>query len=249
MKIIQYFASLLLLNFLLSNVSFCQNNGNNKIGGKLSAQEFEQKINSEKFVQIIDVRTPEEFAQGFIKNAININWNAGNFENQVSKLNKTKPVYVYCLAGGRSASAASKLNELGFTTIYDLKGGMNAWRNASLPIETTENIAVPDKKGMSLNDFNLAINKKGLVLVDVFAPWCAPCKKMAPYLDEIATERKSVLTFLKVNNDENQEIVKFLYVDELPTIILYKNGKRVYTNIGLITKEDLLKIIDTNTKK
>jgi thioredoxin-like negative regulator of GroEL len=71
---------------------------------------------------------------------------------------------------------------------------------------------------------------------------------MAPYLDEIAKERKSKLTFLKINNDENQEIVRFLFVDELPTIILYKNGKRVYTNIGLITKEDLLKEIDKNLK-
>jgi len=83
-----------------------------------------------------------------------------------------------------------------------------------------------------------------LVLVDVYAPWCGPCKKMAPYLAEIAEEKKDKLTFIKVNADESQEIVKNLNVEELPTLILYKNGKRVYTNIGLITKADLLKVIE-----
>lgn len=101
---------------------------------------------------------------------------------------------------------------------------------------------------MNIVDFNNKINQKGLVLVDVFAPWCGPCKKMAPYLEEIAVERKNKLTFIKINNDDNQEIVRFLYVDELPTLILYKNGKRVYNNIGLISKDDLLKVIDANLK-
>jgi thioredoxin-like negative regulator of GroEL len=55
---------------------------------------------------------------------------------------------------------------------------------------------------------------------------------MAPCIEEITFERKSKLTFLIINNDDNQEIVKFLFVNELPNLILYKNGKRVYTNIG-----------------
>ncbi|MFZ4799263.1 MAG: thioredoxin domain-containing protein [Bacteroidia bacterium] len=249
MKIIQYLIFFILFILLTINFSWCQSNGKNGIGGKLSAQEFEQKINSEISEQIIDVRTPEEFSQGFIKNAVNIDWNAGNFENQVSKLNKSKPVFVYCLAGGRSAGAAIKLKELGFNTIYDLKGGMNAWRNASKPVQLVENMPIIEKKGISLADFKQKINVKGLVMVDVFAPWCGPCKKMAPYLEEIATERKANLNFLKIDNDDNQEIVKFLFVDELPTIILYKNGNRVYTNIGLITKEDLLRVIDSNSDK
>jgi thioredoxin 1 len=68
-------------------------------------------------------------------------------------------------------------------------------------------------------------------------------------LAEIAEEKKDKLTFIKVNADESQEIVKNLNVEELPTLILYKNGKRVYTNIGLITKADLLKIIENSINK
>ncbi len=248
MKTIQYFTSVLLITFTTLNISRCQNISENNTGSKLNSTEFYHKIKTDNFVQIIDVRTPEEFSEGYIANAINLNWNGNSFDTEVLKLNKTKPVYVYCLAGGRSANAASKLKELGFKTVYDLKGGMNAWRNANLPVYHIGNVSLVDKKGINLTEFNNIINQKGLVLVDVYAPWCAPCKKMAPYLEEIALERKSKLTFLKINNDDNQDIVRFLFVDELPTLILYKNAKRVYTNIGLISKDDLLKEIDSNLK-
>ena len=248
MKTIQYFTTLLLLFFLSINISICQNILENNTVIKLNATTFYQSINRDKFSQIIDVRTPEEFSEGFIANAINVNWNDNSFDAEVLKFNKTKPVYVYCLAGGRSASASTKLKKLGYITVYDLKGGMNAWRNANLPVQLIVNGPLVDKKGINPTEFNNIINKKGLVLVDVYAPWCGPCKIMAPFLEEIALARKNKLTFLKINNDDNQEIVKFLFVDELPTLILYKNGKRVYTNIGLISKDDLLKVIDANLK-
>ncbi|MFA9214873.1 MAG: thioredoxin [Candidatus Methylacidiphilales bacterium] len=235
--------------FFVINISSCQNNTNGT-GGKLDVNTFEKNVNDDKNIQLIDVRTPGEYAEGFIGNAKNIDWNGDNFAAEVAKLDKTKPVYVYCLAGGRSASAANKLKEMGFSQVYDLKGGMNAWRNAAKPISVTGNEpAKPENTGLSLADFNKKIVDNQLVLVDVYAPWCGPCKKMAPYLAEIAEEKKDKLTFIKVNADESQEIVKNLNVEELPTLILYKNGKRVYTNIGLITKADLLKVIDTNISK
>ena len=246
MKTIQFFTTLLLLFFQSINISICQNISENNTVIKLNTTAFYKSIISDKFSQIIDVRTPEEFSEGYITNAINVNWNDNSFDTEVLKFNKTKPVYVYCLAGGRSASASTKLKKLGFKTVYDLKGGMNAWRNANLPVQLILNGSLVEKKGINLTKFNNIINQKGLVLVDVYAPWCGPCKIMAPYLEEIALARKNKLIFLKLNNDNNQEIVKFLFVDELPTLILYKNGKRVYTNIGIISKDDLLKVIDAN---
>ncbi len=246
MKTIQYFTTLLLLIFTTINISKCQIILENNIGIKLNVAEFNHKIYTDSFTQIIDVRTPEEYSEGYIAKAINVNWNDNSFDAEVLKLNESKPIYVYCLAGGRSANAAAKLTKLGFTTVYDLKGGLNAWRNANLPVQILDNVSVANIKGLNLLDFINIINQKGFVLVDVYAPWCGPCKKMAPYLEEIALERKNKLTFLKINNDDNQEIVRFLFVDELPTLILFKNGKRVYTNIGLISKDDLLKVIDEN---
>ena len=250
MNIFKFVAATYLALFLVINISSCQNATNkNGLGGKLDAIAFEQKITNDKNSQLIDVRTPGEYAEGFIGNAKNIDWNGNSFEKEVALLDKTKPTYVYCLAGGRSSSAANKLKDLGFIEVYDLKGGMNAWRNAEKPINTNDNLVVKDENlGLSVDDFNKQIAANSLVLVDVYAPWCGPCKKMAPYLAEIAEEKKDKLTFLKINADENQAIVKNLNVDELPTIILYKNGKRVFTNIGLIEKVELLKVINNNIK-
>jgi thioredoxin len=249
MKIIKFFTLAVVALFFVINVSSCQNNGSG-VGGKLDVNELEQKVNADKNIQLIDVRTPSEYAKGFIGTAINIDLNGDNFVSEATKLNKKKPVYVYCLAGGRSSSAANKLKEMGFTQVFGLKGGMNAWRNASKPISLTGNEIIKSVTiGLSTVDFNKKVADNQLVLVDVYAPWCGPCKKMAPYLSEIAEEQKDRLTFLKVNADESQEIVKELNVEELPTLILYKNGERVYTNIGLITKADLLKVIEANMVK
>lgn len=92
----------------------------------ISQTEFKKGIQN-KDAQLIDVRSPEEFKSGHIKNAKNIDYNGANFKTQMAKLDKTKPVYVYCAAGGRSAKAAKVLTELGFKKVYDLKGGYGSW--------------------------------------------------------------------------------------------------------------------------
>lgn len=246
MKHYRFFLFLVIIS-MFGIGSSCQNVSNDKSEVlKIEVSEFESKITLDSNVQLLDVRTPNEFSEGFIKNAKNIDWNGKSFQKEVILLDKSKPVFLYCLSGGRSSEAANKLKELGFNKIYNLKGGMNAWRNSGKPVETLNiNEIVNVKSALSVADFNTTVSS-GLVLVDVFAPWCGPCKIMAPYLQQIADEKKDVLKFLKINNDENRELIKFLNVDELPTIIIYKNGKRVFTGIGLIKKDDLLKTINAN---
>lgn len=92
----------------------------------LSAKDFKAKFDLGN-VQIIDVRTANEFKNGKIENAKNIDINSSDFEAQIEKLDKTKPVLVYCASGGRSGEAASIMNSKGFQEIYDLGGGFNAW--------------------------------------------------------------------------------------------------------------------------
>lgn len=87
---------------------------------------FEKKI-SDKNVQLVDVRTPEEWSEGVIANAKKINYFEDNFKAQLKELDKTKPIAVYCKSGGRSGKTAKLLSELGFKEIYDLKGGYLNW--------------------------------------------------------------------------------------------------------------------------
>jgi len=86
-----------------------------------------QMVNSPD-AQLVDVRTPEEHKQGTIKNSLNINFYDDDFATQAnSKLDKNKPVLLYCARGGRSAKAAKILKKQGFTEIYDLETGYNGW--------------------------------------------------------------------------------------------------------------------------
>ena len=79
---------------------------------------------------ILDVRTPEEIAQGMVPDAINIDWRGANFKAQVFELDKDIPVHVYCASGGRSKQAMGLLKELGFQEIYELDGGFTAWKTS-----------------------------------------------------------------------------------------------------------------------
>lgn len=89
--------------------------------------EFQQLI-SKKNTQLVDVRTPNEYEKAHIKNAILINFFDKDFKEQSSKkLNKNKPVYLYCRSGGRSAKAAKIYKEAGFTKVYNLIGGFKSW--------------------------------------------------------------------------------------------------------------------------
>jgi rhodanese-related sulfurtransferase len=95
----------------------------------LSPDEFEEKLKDKNCV-VLDVRTPEEFSSGYIRGAKNINFLSANFRNEISKLDKNKPYLIYCASGGRSAAACKIMTDLGFKEVYNLKGGINAWKKA-----------------------------------------------------------------------------------------------------------------------
>lgn len=78
-------------------------------------------------VQLVDVRSAKERVDGFIENSQNIDFNSPTFDDDIQKLDKTKPVILYCRSGGRSAKCAQKLQDAGFVKIYDLKGGITQW--------------------------------------------------------------------------------------------------------------------------
>lgn len=91
-------------------------------------------FNPKKGDLLIDVRTPEEFKEGHLPNAININYFDKNFAQKINKLPKSKNVYLYCKTGIRSEKAAKVLEKAGFTKTYMLEGGILAWKAAGRPI-------------------------------------------------------------------------------------------------------------------
>lgn len=94
----------------------------------ISVQEM-QELLSLNNIQLIDIRTPSEYNDGHVPNAQNIDFWNPNFDDNIEKLDKSKPILVYCKSGGRSAKCVSKLIAKGFEKIYDLKGGFLQWKS------------------------------------------------------------------------------------------------------------------------
>jgi phage shock protein E len=93
-------------------------------------------LKSNPDVVVVDVRTPGEFEGGRIAGAENIDFNAPDFEANLSKLDRETPVLVHCAAGGRSTRSLEVFERLGFQSVTHLDGGLNAWKAAGLPVET-----------------------------------------------------------------------------------------------------------------
>lgn len=100
----------------------------------VSTAEFKKAMQTEQNAQLVDVRTPEEFAQGYIQGAVNIDFYSPTFEQDLAQLSKDQPVMVYCRSGGRSGNAARKMGEMGFSKVIDLSGGILGWQSAGEPV-------------------------------------------------------------------------------------------------------------------
>jgi rhodanese-related sulfurtransferase len=211
--------------FLLS----CNSNAQN-----VDANTFEQKIKAGG-VQVLDVRTAGEYSGSHLKNVMLADWtNKAQFEERVKYLDKNKTLLVYCAAGGRSGQAAVWLKEQGFKEVVNLQGGITAWNAASKPV-VREGGAVE----LSTAAFNATIASSGIVLVDIGAAWCPPCKKMEPILDELSKTLQGKYTLLKVDGGNDVSVMKELGAAVLPTFMVYKNGKLSWKKEGIATLEEL----------
>lgn len=199
--------------------------------------EFQALMSEQAAVQLIDVRTAGEYNGGYLNGAQNLDIRSQNFTDELKKLDKDRPVFVYCLSGGRSASAARKLVGMGFSEVVDMQGGIMAWKRAGLPLEG----ASVQKKGMNRAEYDKLISSSVPVLVNFYAAWCGPCKKMAPMLEELQNEHADKFKLVKVDADKNDLLLKELHVNEIPTFYLCKNGKQTWQHVGLVEKETLLK--------
>ena len=201
----------------------------------LTADEFEKAVVKDA-VQILDVRTPGEYAGGHIKNTLLANWNdTAEFERRLAFVDKNKPVYVYCLAGGRSAAAAQKMRVMGFEKVYELQGGINAWKAGNKNLEGVSTVKMP----FSLEAFNGAIMSSQTVLVDFGAEWCPPCKKMEPVLQSLQKNNAGKFTLLKVDGANDEAILKEYKVTQLPVYIIFKNGKQVWRKDGVVDEKEI----------
>lgn len=98
---------------------------------------------------------------------------------------------------------------------------------------------------ISLNkeNFSEEVEKDGVVLIDFFAPWCGPCRMLAPIIEEIASDGNHGAKICRINTDEENELSTRFGIMSVPTLILFKDGKPISTLVGLKTKKEVLNFI------
>jgi thioredoxin len=234
--------------FMLLSAAFllgqCTSETKSSNGFLLSPAAFSQKIIEYPAAPIIDVRSAGEFARVHLQNAVNLDMNGELFNKGISTLDKSRPLFVYCLSGSRSSTAAERLRAMGFTTVYELEGGLMKWRSADLPVMTND-FSTPGGKtnGMTKAEFEHKLSAEKLVLVDFYADWCAPCRKMRPAIDEIALEMKDKVDVMTIDADAHPQLCKDLDVVSLPTLLLYKNKVLAWENRGYLEKAAIIKAL------
>lgn len=220
--------------FIVFSTVSCQSQPNPAIK-TLSVKDFSETLKITENPQLLDVRTPQEYVVEHMDKSINNNILDYEFASKTKTLDASKPVFVYCKAGSRSAKAAEKLAELGFKTIYNLEGGMMKW-NAN-------GMAKPSAKiiGICNQEYSELLKKNNRTIVNFYAKWCEPCKIMEPYLLKMQQELKGKINLVRLNADENKTIIEDLKLDGLPVIIIYEKEKEIFRHIGFLSEDDLKK--------
>ncbi|MBP7990322.1 MAG: hypothetical protein KAY88_01470 [Sediminibacterium sp.] len=207
----------------------CHSNAQN-----IDANVFEQKLNAGG-AQVLDVRTAGEFIGGHLKNVLQADWtDREQFVERTKHLDKNKTLLIYCASGIRSAQAAAFLKQEGFREVINLQGGIAAWNAAGKPVVRQEGVAE-----LSSTTFNATVANNQIVLVDVGAEWCPPCKKMEPVLETLSKEFQGKFTLLKVDGGRDLTVMKEIGASVLPTFMVYKNGKLSWKKEGIVTLQEL----------
>ena len=188
-----------------------------------------------KNVQLLDVRTDKEYESKHIKNSIQVDWNNPTvFESTTSKLNKKKPVYVYCLSGGRSTKAAKVLAEKGYD-VREIEGGIMKWESNNLPLISKASTL----SGLNKKHFLELTKEHPIVLVDFYATWCGPCKEMEPHINYVKNNYKGKVQVVKIDVDQNNKLIKELKISSIPQLYVYKNGKLTWKKEGYTDLETI----------
>lgn len=208
---------------------------------RLSPKEFRKKLNQSDSALLLDVRTPTEIGKGYLRGAVFMDFYDSSFKEQVARVDRDKPVFVYCAIGGRSWDAAKIMHEMGFKKVYDLKGGIIVWKIKNYPFVKLESDSA--RQGIDKAGFEKMIMDNPLTLVDFYAPWCAPCKIMVPALDTIGRDMKDTVQVVKINADENLQLMKDYGLKALPYVMVLRGTKILFRREGFMSGDEMRKVI------
>jgi rhodanese-related sulfurtransferase len=205
----------------------------------LTLEEFKTKLQTAKDPQILDVRSPAEFAENHLKGAVNFYVpDDESLAQSISRISKDKPVFLYSINNGRSTTVSAKLLAAGFKEVYALPGGLAHWIGNGNPIETKSG------SGLTAAEFDKLIPSQEVVLVEVGSKHCGGCRKLAPVVEAISHEQG--VRVINIELYDNRQLAKELNIESVPTLILYKGKTPVWRKSGAMTKNEIVDALDNS---
>jgi rhodanese-related sulfurtransferase len=229
-------------------LSACAQNTQKKSFTDVNSVQFEKLVTTGKGI-LLDVRTENEFKNGHIANAGQLNFYASDFRSRLLLLPKDQPIYIYCLTGSRSRSAAQLLVQNGYTNVYNLQRGIMEWNQQSLPVVSDPKARPDMDNNMEPDQFAKLMQSDELIFIDFYAPWCSPCLKMMPMMDSLKVEYQNQVNIVKVNADASKSLIKDMKLIGVPYLALYYKGELLFSKNGAITREELTGILQANIQK
>lgn len=211
-----------------------------KAGGvqQMDVQAWNAALQQKKGV-ILDVRTAGEYNRAHLAGSSPVDISDPRFAQKVGKIARDKPVFVYCATGARSAAAARQMAKMGFAEVYNLQSGIMAWQQAGLPVERGAAATGDQTGGLEPAALDALLAKEAKVLVDYQTPWCAPCKVMAPIVDELTAAYKGKAVVMRVDVDQSEALAAREKIQGVPVFVLYAGGKERWRHAGEISKAEL----------
>jgi rhodanese-related sulfurtransferase len=207
----------------------------------ISVTEFKELVSDNAIV--LDVRTEEETSQGQIEGASSLDYYGSNFEKSLSLIQKNKEVFVYCQSGGRSKKAAKLLAQMGQLKVYNVKGGIRAWKENGFEVTVAQESKEVINLEVSLDSLNNIISQNQTAFISFQTKWCAPCRQMDPVITKLK-EANPEVAFLKIDMDKNDALAKIYKVESIPTFFVYKNQNESWNGTGIQEKEFLQKLLE-----
>ncbi|MBQ8713150.1 MAG: hypothetical protein IJ551_10085 [Prevotella sp.] len=226
--------NLMLALLAVSTVTFAQSQQQERI----TIGEFAQKLQAAgPNAQVLDVRSRAEYEINHLAGAVNIDLaDSAAAAAVIGRLDKSKPVFAYSIQSGRGVILARKLREQGFTQAYGMPGGIVNWVGSGYSLETlkTDRSLVVD-----INHFHSLIKSDKVVVVNYSSRHCGSCVRFAPTLAEIEKEFVNDISLIRVELDDNPELIKDQQIHLMPTMIIYKNGEVQWRKEGRQTREEI----------
>lgn len=211
-----------------------------KTGGvqHLDVQAWNTALQQKKGL-ILDVRTAGEYSRAHLAGSSLVDLSDPKFVQKIEKMQKSRPVFVYCASGSRSAAAARQMARMGFAEVYNLQPGILAWLQAGLPVERGAAATGDQTGGLEPAALDALLAKETKVLVDYQTPWCAPCKAMAPVVDELISAYKGKAVVMRVDVDQSEALAAREKIQGVPVFVLYAGGKERWRHAGEISRAEL----------